>query len=433
MIHYPLIFVNFYKIFIHQAVFTLTSLFKSFTMIGDTKGDLTMNFIFISPNFPECYWLFCQGLTNNGVNVLAIADAPYQSLSANLKNSITEYYKVNHMEDYDEMLRAVAYLTFKYGKIDWIESNNEYWLRQDARLRMDFNVKNGFSYEHMDDCQKKSHMKKYFQKAGIPVARYCLHPTLEEAKVFIEEVGYPVVIKPDIGVGANDTYRINNKKDLEHAFSTPFAVTMIMEEYIHGSCFSFDGITDSKKNILFVTSHQYTGSIMDSVNEQKNIGCYSYIDIPDDIMNVGTRAVHTFDTRSRFFHFEFFRLNKDQHVGKKGDIIGLEVNMRPPGGFLPDMINYACDSNVYQLWADMIVNDRIETPQKRSYSSCFIGRRDHLTYKHTTSDIQKKFANSILMVKRLPAILSSAMGDEVIVARFKREKDIFDFFRYVQE
>ena len=30
-----------------------------------------------------------------------------------------------------------------YGRIDWIESNNEYWLEQDARLRTDFNVTTG--------------------------------------------------------------------------------------------------------------------------------------------------------------------------------------------------------------------------------------------------------------------------------------------------
>ena len=50
-----------------------------------------MNFIFISPHFPESYWLFCQGLKNNGVNVLAIADTPYNSLSTNLKNSINDF------------------------------------------------------------------------------------------------------------------------------------------------------------------------------------------------------------------------------------------------------------------------------------------------------------------------------------------------------
>ncbi|MFQ7537546.1 MAG: hypothetical protein ACLRL6_09515 [Clostridium sp.] len=39
---------------------------------------------------------------------------------------------------------AVAWFTYKHGKIDWIESNNEYWLRQDAALRRDFHVETGF-------------------------------------------------------------------------------------------------------------------------------------------------------------------------------------------------------------------------------------------------------------------------------------------------
>ena len=64
-------------------------------------------------------------------------------------------------------------------------------------------------------------------------------------------------------------------------------VKMIMEEYINGESFSFDGITDSHKKVLFMTSHQYTDSIMDSVNEQKTIGCYSYMNIPEDILDAG--------------------------------------------------------------------------------------------------------------------------------------------------
>lgn len=391
-----------------------------------------MNFIFISPHFPESYWLFAQGLKNNGVNVLAIADIPYTSLSANLKNSINDFYQVSTLENYDEMLRAVAFFTYKHGKIDWIESNNEYWLRQDASLRMDFNVKNGIPFERIDEYQSKRRMKEFFANAGLATARYQMVNTYEDAVKFVEEVGYPIVIKPNVGVGASDTFKIKDEKDLSAFFTKQHKEKMIMEEYINGSCFSFDGITNSKKELLFITSHQYTDSIMDAVNEKKNIGCYSYKDIPADIINAGTRAVHAFDTRSRFFHFEFFRLNEDQAVGKKGDIVGLEVNMRPPGGFLPDMINYANDSNVYQLWADMIVHDTIHYQQIRKYSSGFIGKRDTITYAHTTAEVQEKYKDSILMIRRLPEALASAMGDEVIVARFKSEKEILEFFTYVQ-
>lgn len=392
-----------------------------------------MNFIFISPNFPESYWLFCQGLKNNGVTVLAIADTSYDSLSLNLKNSIHDFYQVSNLENYDEVFKAVAWFTYKYGKIDWIESNNEYWLRQDTRLRQDFHVLNGISYDDLDYCQRKHCMKECFKQARIKTARWQLATTLKDALEFVSLVGYPIVIKPDIGVGASDTHKIKNEEELTSFFEKGLKEEMIMEEFIEGSCFSFDGITNSKKEILFTSSHQYTDSLMDVVNEQKGIGCYSYKDIPEDIIEIGTRAVQAFPSAQRFFHFEFFRLTKDQPIGKANEIIGLEVNMRPPGGFLPDMIDYANDCNVYQLWANMIVHDTVQYKQERKYSSGFIGRRDRLTYQHTMQEIKDLYREHVLLIQRMPKALASAMGDEIIVARFKTESEIQDFFRFVQE
>ena len=76
-----------------------------------------MNFIFISPYFPHTYWQFCDRLRQNGVNVLGIGDAPYDSLEQPLKNALTEYYKVDTLEDYGQVYKAVAYFAFRYGKI----------------------------------------------------------------------------------------------------------------------------------------------------------------------------------------------------------------------------------------------------------------------------------------------------------------------------
>ena len=72
------------------------------------------------------------------------------------------------MENYDQMMRAVAYFTFKYGRIDWLESNNEYWLTQDARLRTDFHITSGFQLNEIEIFKSKKHMKEYYKKAGIP-------------------------------------------------------------------------------------------------------------------------------------------------------------------------------------------------------------------------------------------------------------------------
>ena len=393
-----------------------------------------MNFIFISPHFPDNYWLFCQGLKKHGVNVLGIADAPYDSLPQHLKDNLTEYYRVNSMENYDEMLRAVAYFTHHYGKIDWIESNNEYWLRQDARLRKDFNITTGISYDEIDFMQRKSFMKEIYAKHGIKHARYQLVTTYEDALSFIPKVGYPIIIKPDVGVGSSDTHKINNQEELQAYFKHPRLVDMIMEEYVDGDCYSFDGITNANKDILFMTSHQYTSSIMESVNNHKTIGCYSYRHLEDDAINAGLRSVLAFNTRSRFFHFEFFRLRHDQEgLGCAGDVVGLEVNMRPPGGFIPDLINYACDIDSYQLWADMICDDRIHTKVKRKYSCGFVGRRDCIHYAHPLDDIKAKYQTEIQTIKRLPKALAEGMGDEIIIARFDSEDAFKIFFDYCAE
>ena len=166
-----------------------------------------MNFIFISPHFPHTYWQFCQRLCQNGVRVLGIADAPYEQLKPELRESLTEYYRVDSLEDYDEVYRAVAYFAHRYGRIDWIESNNEYWLEQDARLRTDFNVCTGIKSDRIRGIKEKSAMKRYYEEGGIPTARQILASEGYEAVChFARQTGYPVIGKPDIGVGASGTF-----------------------------------------------------------------------------------------------------------------------------------------------------------------------------------------------------------------------------------
>ena len=131
-----------------------------------------MNFIFISPDFPKSYFNFCRELKNLGINVLGISQNSYYSLSNELKESLTDFYQVNNMEWYDDVYRAVAYFASKYGKIDYIESNNEYWLELEAKLRTDFNVTSGKKDDEIKFFKSKEAMKVCYKKARVPVARF---------------------------------------------------------------------------------------------------------------------------------------------------------------------------------------------------------------------------------------------------------------------
>ncbi len=387
------------------------------------------NFIFISPNFPENYWKFCRELKNDGLRVLGIGDCPYDMLSHRLKASLDEYYKVSSLENYDEVYRAVAFFAFKYGRIDFLESNNEYWLGRDARLRTDFNITSGYLLRQMKAIKYKSEMKKYYKKAGLTVARHCLVKSLKGCKNFIAKVGYPVIVKPDNGVGANATYKLKNDGELaEFIKSKPQGY--IMEEYIDGLVNSYDAIVDGNGNPVFETGLVEMGSLMDTVNENGNSLYYYDGQLAEDIRAAGRKALKAFGVKSRFIHFEFFRLSCDQFVGRKGEVVALEVNMRPAGGISPDMMNYANSTDVYKIWADMIAFDSTLVPVGKKYYCAYAGRRDGKSFAYSEQSVIDRFGKNMLLVERIPKALSGAMADLCFLANFDTKEEMFEFFDF---
>lgn len=389
------------------------------------------NFLFISPNFPENYWMFCRELKKNGLNVLGIGDQPYEELSQGLKDSLDEYYKVSSLENEEEVYRAVAFLIFKHGRIDWLESNNEYWLERDARLRTAFHITSGFQEDDIPRIKYKSRMKEYYARVGIPTARYHLVDTMEGCRKFIEEVGYPVVVKPDNGVGASHTYRLENQEQLEEFMQTKEAdVSYIMEEFVFAEVNSYDAIIDSHGNPIFETGNVSPVSIMDIVNNEDNAIFYIVKELAGDTRQAGRATAKSFNVRSRFVHFEFFRLQKDQEgLGRKGELAGLEVNMRPSGGFSPDMMDFACTTDVYKIWADMIAFDKTEMhPGERQYCA-FAGRRDGKRFVLSHEAVMEKYRQNIRMEDRLPEVLADAMGNQIYIAVFPTRHEMENFFQ----
>ena len=389
------------------------------------------NFIFISPNFPTNYWMFCRELKNNGMNVLGIGDAPYDELTDDLKGSLNEYYKVSSLENFDEVYRAVAYFIHKHGRIDWLESNNEYWLERDAKLRTDFNIQSGFQVTDIPRIKYKSKMKPFYQAVGIPTAKYYLVEDYEGCKNFIEEVGYPVITKPDNGVGASDTHKISSEADLAKFFETKIPnVTYIMEEFVNAEVNSYDAIIDSNGNPIFETGNVTPNSIMDVVNNNDNSIYYIVKELPDDMKKAGRDTVKSFGVKNRFVHFEFFRLLEDHEgLGKKGDVMALEVNMRPCGGFTPDMINFAHSTNVYKIWADMICYDSSLMPQDDHAFCAFVGRRDGKNFVMNHDAVMAKYGQNMKMVERIPEALSGAMANQMYVARFSTKEEMDAFYK----
>jgi hypothetical protein len=395
-----------------------------------------MNFVFISPHFPDSYWRFCKGLKENGVCVCGVADVPYDNLPQNLKDSLSDYYCVSDLKNYEEKYRAIGYFISRHGRIDFIESNNEFWMQDDARLRTDFNVTTGPNLDLVKYWRHKSLMKERYAAAGVKTARWHLVDTIEGCKEFIKEVKYPVCVKPDDGVGSSHTYKLHNDEELLHFFDIKEKDRQyIMEQFIDGELISLDGVCDSHGDIVYPTHHVFPLPIMNVIIEYTDSYYYTSKIIPPELKDAGQRILHAFGAKSRFYHLEFFRLTHDQEgLGKKGDLLGLEVNMRVPGGYTPDMIDFAYSIDIYKIWADVIAFDKNKEDCHYPPLYCaYSGRRFNGSYIHNWDDVLSKYKTQICFCKNNPPVLADGMGDYFFMAKFETLDEVNEFFEYTLE
>ena len=394
-----------------------------------------MNFVFVSPQFPATYWNFCDRLRQRGVNVLGLGDTPEFDIAPELRRALNEYYWVPSLESYADDFRALAYFSWQHGKIDWIESNNEYWLPIDARLRDDFHVTTGASAAQMARWQSKADMKPLYAAGGVPTARQIRDDSLDEARGFAWEVGYPLFAKPERGVGSGGARKLADEAALEAFFASERDERYVIEEYVTGDICSYDAILDSHGEPLFENQNEFPPSMAEVVEKQLDCVYHTRPTVDPKLAALGRAAAKGFGLTSRFVHMEFFRLSEAKPgLGEAGDYVGLEVNVRPPGGYTPDMMNFAHSTDVYTIWADMVVSDRRLLPDNDDlYFCCYVGRRDGRVYVHSHEEIWERYGDRIVMCDRIPDALADDLGNQMYMARLRTDEERLEYEQFVTE
>jgi hypothetical protein len=372
-------------------------------------GEARVNVVFISPHFPLNFWHFVAALRDAGATALAIADEPWERLRPELQAAVSEYYRVPDMHRYDDMLRALGFLTFRHGKIDRLDSMSEYWLSTEARLREDFNVP-GLRPSDLAVMQRKIGMKGLFAKAGVPAAPAHLVRDPEGARAFVARVGFPLVAKPDVGVGASRTWKLETGADLEAFLGSRPAIDYVLEGFVDGDIVTYDGLADRDGRVVFDASLRYSRGIMEVVNEDADVWYHATRDIEDDLADAGRRLVRAFDIRERFFHIEFFRR-------QDGSLLALEVNMRPPGGMTVDMWNYQNDADLYRAWADLLVHGNVAQRFERPWFVAYVGRKDRYRYALPLQEVLSRYAPLLVHHEPVNDVFSAAIGNYGFILR----------------
>lgn len=384
-----------------------------------------MRILYLSPGFPPNSYLFCVAAHSRGASVLAVGDMPQSDLPPEVRHALERYVFEPRMGEYACLLAIVKSLIDEHGRIDCVDSNGEHWLEVEGRLRDDLGIE-GLTARDVGRLRSKLSMAETFENAGVPYPPGIRCVSSAAVKAFAAKHGFPLVFKPDSGSGAASTFKVSTNVELEAALLLSLD-GHVVQPFVEGVIVTFDGLVDRAGRVVFCTSHVYDRGIMELRAGALDGFYYSLRSIPPALEQVGRRALAAFALRQRFFHLEFF-------ARPDGSYVALEMNVRPPGGFTTDMMNYACDFDVYALWAAVILGDSLEDfSYERKFHTAHAGRRHESAYEHSPEALLGQLGDTLVLVTPIPAAFAVTMGNTMYLLRHRQLEPLLDAIRKVQQ
>ncbi|OFZ68833.1 MAG: hypothetical protein A2451_11835, partial [Bdellovibrionales bacterium RIFOXYC2_FULL_39_8] len=310
--------------------------------------------------------------------MVGIGQSDFFEMPENVRASMAWYERVD-LNNWDAVNYSINKIIAIKGKIDLVESHDEHWLRLEAKINDEFHFA-GINHQLIDSWKRKDEMKKLFVANDIKVAKGKTVKNFSEALAFAQEIGYPAILKPNEGVGAIGAFKIRNEEQLRSTMEQNGHYNFLMEEFITAPIVTYDGITDFSGNILFESSLKYASGVLEIVNGV-DPAFYVCREISKKLSEIGKKIVQIFQLKRKFFHIELFDF--DDHYAP------MEINCRPPGGPIVDMMNYSCDVDLYDVYAQMMAGQKVTLSSAKDYFCGYAGRSER-GFFYSLADVKKK-------------------------------------------
>jgi hypothetical protein len=332
-----------------------------------------MHVLFMAPNFPANQRQFVRALHAVGARVTGIGDVPPDHLDAELKGWLHGYEHIPSLADEGALTNAVRRVQ-KREWVDRLECTVEAIMLPTARVREATGIP-GLSVEKVLLCRDKFIMKQYLREHGIPCARNAAVDTAEDARRFVNSVGYPVVVKPRDGAGAAGTYKCDDDAGLEAALEANDLGNarrfITIEEFVSGHEGFYDTLTCNGEVVFEAVSHYYP-NVLDAMRNRwisPYIITTNRIDVSgyDELKSMGRKVVRELGLGTTPTHMEWF-------FGPKG-LTFSEIGARPPGVRFWDLYCWANDMDLYVEWARALTLGQARPRPSHTYSAGLISLR----------------------------------------------------------
>ena len=209
----------------------------------------------------------------------------------------------------------------------------------------------------------------------------------------VKEIGLPMIAKPDNGVGAAATFKLETEDDINH-FKQEWdhSTVYFFEKFVTSSeiC-TFDGLVDKDGKIVFSTTFDYAYTPLDLMIYKMDNSYYVLKDMDPKLRKYGEAIVKEFGMKERFFHIEFFR--------EGDDYIAIEYNNRPAGGFTIDVYNFAHSLDLYRGYAAIVAGEEFPASEFEPQFCLATSRRANAHYVYSEEDLLAKYSHQFKVKK----------------------------------
>lgn len=311
--------------------------------------------IMVAPHFPANQRRFVRGLKRVGARVTGVCDSPPEALDSEVRDLLDDFEYTPNVTDANGLYDAVRRVQARGPWVDRLEATIESHMLATAQVREATKIP-GLPAEQVLLCRDKFLMKRFLRERGIPCARNAEIDDAEQARAFVGEVGYPVILKPRDGAGAHATYRLDDDEGLgvalhETGLNRGRAGGFTMEEFVEGHEGFFDTLTCNGEVVFEAVTHYYpnvleamrTRWISPQMVHTNRVFGGGY----EEVRGFGRQVIEALGLTTTATHMEWF-------YGPKG-LSFSEIGARPPGVNHWDMYSEANEFDLYTEWARALV------------------------------------------------------------------------------
>lgn len=330
-----------------------------------------MNVVMLSPGFPVEQPHFTRGLAEVGARVIGIGDQPQEALPEIARHALSAYVQVSSLTNEQALLDELRRIQSRVP-IDRLECLWEPVMVPAARMREVLGLP-GMTVAETIPFRDKEIMKQRLDAAGIRTPRHGNATTAKGVREHAERIGYPLIVKPIDGAGSRDTYRIDNLHDLEHVIPRLRHVPEVsVEEFVEGEDYTFDTVTIDGTPAYFNIAYYRPRALVARAHEwiSQQTVCRRDVDSHHVAQGreMGFAVLKALGMKTGFTHMEWYRK-------PDGEAVFGEIAARAPGVRTVDLMNFACDIDLYRGWAEAVCRGTFSQRIDRKYFSAGIFKR----------------------------------------------------------